>query len=98
MKENKYTLKVLHPENVEGRGKVVINEDKIVMKRVPVTAPNGEVIVEDISFDLEKGKNLFIDGPNGSGKTSIFRLLSELWPCYAGYVETPGIKNMFFVP
>lgn len=36
---------------------------------------SGQVILEDISFDLEKGDALAVIGPNGSGKTTLLRTI-----------------------
>ena len=35
-----------------------------------------EVILEDVSFTVERGRNLALVGPNGAGKTTLVRLLT----------------------
>ena len=41
------------------------------------TAPNGEqrVVVEDVSFDIERAEMAYLIGPTGSGKSTLLRML-----------------------
>ncbi len=49
-------------------------------------------ILEDVSFEVERGETLAVIGPNGAGKTVLFRTLLGLIP-YKGRIEwKPGVK------
>lgn len=47
-------------------------------------------VLEDISFTIESGKIVGLLGPNGSGKTSLIKIMSGLINDYSGTVEIDG--------
>ncbi len=59
----------------------------VEFKNVSKKFPEKEVL-KTISFEVEKGETFIIIGPNGSGKTTILRLLNML--------DTPTSGKIFF--
>lgn len=82
---------------LRGRGKVVESQD-IEFIDVPIISPNGDVLVKALSFSLKQGDHLLVVGPNGCGKSSLFRILGGLWPAYGGTVHKPPFHEIFYIP
>lgn len=51
---------------------------------------NGEAVLKDLSFDIQKGEFLSIIGPNGSGKTTLLRLISRVLEPNRGEIRLKG--------
>ena len=50
----------------------------------------SRIAVNDLSFAVSEGEVFVLLGPNGGGKTTLFRVLSTLLPCQAGHVTIFG--------
>ncbi|KAL8954116.1 MAG: hypothetical protein Q9183_007291 [Haloplaca sp. 2 TL-2023] len=85
------------PAVLAGRGQI-IEDEAIEFTDVPIVSPNGDVLVEKLSFSVKPGKHLLIVGPNGCGKSSLFRILGGLWPVYGGTVRKPQYGDIFYIP
>lgn len=67
-------------------------------ENVPVLSPNGDVLVEKMSFDIKQGMHVMITGPNGCGKSSLFRIMGQLWPLNGGVLHKPELDQIFYIP
>jgi ABC-type Mn2+/Zn2+ transport system ATPase subunit len=54
------------------------------------TGYGGPPALSDVSFTLEAGRSLAVLGPNGGGKTTLFRALNGELPAAPGRVELAG--------
>ena len=62
-----------------------------MLRVVALACVRGEhPLFNDLSFDLGVGELLWVEGENGSGKTSLLRILAGLAPAEAGEVSWRG--------
>ncbi|SEO94983.1 cytochrome c biogenesis heme-transporting ATPase CcmA [Pseudomonas sp. Snoq117.2] len=57
----------------------------------------GRLLFDDLSLSLAAGESLQIGGVNGSGKTSLLRILAGLLPADAGEVRRPAAAELLWL-
>uniref|UniRef100_A0A7S3YWF6 ABC transporter domain-containing protein n=2 Tax=Lotharella globosa TaxID=91324 RepID=A0A7S3YWF6_9EUKA len=79
--------------------------EKIGFNKVSIYAPDGRLLLKDLTLDIQEGVRLMITGINGAGKTSLFRVLSGLWKGRGGVIMRPdgmsrgeGKIHLFYMP
>ncbi|KAI9476414.1 MAG: ABC transporter transmembrane region 2-domain-containing protein [Benjaminiella poitrasii] len=80
------------------KGKVLVRDGVIIFDKVPIVTPNNDILLKDLSFKVSTGMNCLISGPNGCGKSSLFRILGDLWPLFGGNLTKPEPHKLFYVP
>ncbi|KAL0085125.1 ABC transporter transmembrane region 2-domain-containing protein [Phycomyces blakesleeanus] len=86
------------------KGKVELGIDGIKFDKVPIVAPSsgpdnvGELLVNDLTLDVQPGEHLMVTGPNGVGKTAVARVIASLWPVFEGKLSKPYDKDIFYIP
>ena len=58
---------------------------------------NGNPVLKDLEFSVNKGDVLAIVGPNGAGKSILFKALLDLIP-YSGTIEWAKDLKISYVP
>src|ERR1051325_9283648 len=72
------------------------SNNMLVVSGLSVTSQNKRIL-EDINFKVKKGTSLAVVGPNGGGKTTLFRALLNLIP-YTGKIKWNDEVRMGYVP
>lgn len=83
LNENKYERTMItdpknNPIGAPGSGKILAKDNIIRFERVPLVTPNGDVLIKELTFEVKSGMNVLVCGPNGCGKSSLFRVLGEV--------------------
>jgi putative ATP-binding cassette transporter len=59
--------------------------------------PNGAALRQGVNFDVPSGQALLIQGPTGTGKSTLLRAIAGLWPFGRGHIRIDP-KRAFFLP
>lgn len=75
----------------------------IRFENIPIIIPSehgseNSQLITKLNFQINQGKNLLILGSNGCGKTSISRIIGDLWPLYSGLLSKPNEEDIFYLP
>eukprot|EP00002_Diphylleia_rotans_P031581 TRINITY_DN6563_c0_g1_i2.p1 TRINITY_DN6563_c0_g1~~TRINITY_DN6563_c0_g1_i2.p1 ORF type:complete len:540 (-),score=120.57 TRINITY_DN6563_c0_g1_i2:828-2447(-) len=79
-------------------GDIIEKDHVISFEGVPIVTPNRDVLTKSLTFEIRSGMNLLVVGPNGCGKSSLFRILGGLWPIFGGKLIKPAKRHLFYVP
>ena len=58
----------------------------------------ARALLRNLSLSVQPGQHVIVRGPNGVGKTSLFRSLSGLWPLVAGSAALPSRETLHMMP
>jgi subfamily B ATP-binding cassette protein MsbA len=73
-----------------GEGEARFSRD-VVFDRVSFRYGQGELVLDEVSFSLQKGKVVALVGPSGAGKTTLADLLSRFHDPTAGVISMDGV-------
>ena len=88
----------LKMNEMTNKGTVKGGTESMKFEDVPILTPNGDVLIPKMNFEIKPGMNMMIIGPNGCGKSSLFRIMGQLWPVAGGTLHKPSQDKIFYIP
>lgn len=82
-------IEVRHVSKIFGTHRTMSLKDRVVYYRKN-KKPKTHEVLHNISFDVKKGEALAIVGRNGSGKSTMLKLLTKIIRPNSGTIETEG--------
>ena len=78
----------------------------IVFNNVTISAPlpagassdEKHVLISDLVLKVPPRCNVLVTGPNGCGKTSLFRVMAGLWKPDSGVISAPNLSKIMWLP
>ena len=78
-------------EIVDGAETLAEVKGEMTLDRVSFTYPDRDIILENFSLHIPKGKTTAVVGPTGSGKSTLVRLLLRFYDPQEGSVQLDGV-------
>ena len=72
--------------------------EAVSVEQMQVNLPDDTVLLQDINFTLQPGRNVLIKGVSGSGKSTLLRALAGIWPFVTGKINLPKTEELMFIP
>eukprot|EP00026_Physarum_polycephalum_P004379 Phypoly_transcript_04397.p1 GENE.Phypoly_transcript_04397~~Phypoly_transcript_04397.p1 ORF type:complete len:659 (+),score=90.82 Phypoly_transcript_04397:98-2074(+) len=92
------TIDEMSPDFGPNKGKIIVADHIIKFENVPLVTPNADILIRSLTMEVHSGQNVLVAGPNGCGKSSLFRILGGLWPVFGGTLTKPSKDKLFYVP
>lgn len=75
-----------------------IPENMIATKDINITTPQHKELLKNINTEFVHGKNYWLKGISGIGKSTFVRAIAGIWPYGSGQINLPERKKVMFVP
>lgn len=72
--------------------------DVVEVNDMQINLPDGNPLLENLSFTLHPWHNVLIKGVSGSGKSTLLRAISGIWPFVDGKICLPERDKLMFIP
>jgi putative ATP-binding cassette transporter len=70
----------------------------IVLDRVALGLPDGQILARGIDLAIRPGERLLVTGASGSGKSTLFKAMAGIWPFGEGRIQVPETARPLFLP
>lgn len=77
----------------------IVESPTVGLEHITVLTPGGErTLLRDVTVNASALQPLLIQGPSGTGKTSLIRALAGIWREGSGTVTRPDLLRVMFLP
>ena len=83
-------------ESAQGATKTEANDNQLDASNVSIRLPQGQALITTTTLHAAPGDRVLLQGPSGSGKSSLFRTLAGIWPFAQGQIALP--LDAMFIP
>ncbi|SRR5579885_2704189 len=93
-------VKVAREAESDGRPKIgIVDGERVALDNVTVMTPGGgKTLIHDLTADVSALEPVLVQGPSGTGKTSLMRVLAGIWREGSGTVTRPDLQDVMFLP
>jgi putative ATP-binding cassette transporter len=70
----------------------------LAFRDVQIAQADGNVLVAEANAEIQAGEKVLIVGESGTGKSTLFRAISGVWPWGSGEIRVPPREHMMFMP
>ena len=68
------------------------------LRNVSVTIDDGSVVVNEAVVEIDRGERVLVEGESGTGKSTLVRAISGLWPWGSGEIQIQSDARIFLMP
>ncbi len=68
------------------------------LRNVSVTLDDGSVVVNEAVVEIDRGERVLVEGESGTGKSTLVRAISGLWPWGSGEILIQSGAKIFLMP
>jgi putative ATP-binding cassette transporter len=88
-------------DHQDASGRIVHGETDgaaLRLRNVSVTLDDGSAVVHDADVDIARGEKVLVVGESGTGKSTLVRALSGLWPWGSGEILMQAGARLLLMP
>jgi len=85
----------------EGTGRITHGETDgmaLRLRNLSVTLDDGSAVVNEADVDIARGEKVLVVGESGTGKSTLVRAISGLWPWGEGEIMVQSNARLFLMP
>jgi len=70
----------------------------LAFRDLQIAQADGNILVGEANAEIQAGEKVLIVGESGTGKSTLFRAISGVWPWGSGEIRVPPRDHMMFMP